>query len=214
MRGANRGLAALSTALVVGANGCATIRQNRDTCRIVTNVVGATLGATGGGLGTWAWEGSDDTGNGEIAGGAAIGLVAGTILGVGAGLLLCPEAEAPPPPPPPPPVKLETFEAPYFDFDKATLRPLGYEKCDRIAAAVKTKSTRLRVTGYTDSIGSEAYNLRLGERRAESVERCLVERGVGADRITVRSLGEADPVASNATEDGRQKNRRVEVVEE
>jgi|CXWL01.1.fsa_nt_gi outer membrane protein OmpA-like peptidoglycan-associated protein len=206
--------AALTSVLAVGLGGCATMRENRTTCRVVSTLVGGTVGALGGGLGTWAYEGSNDTSGGKIAAGASIGLLGGGLAGFGLGTALCPEEAVPPPPPPPAPRKIETFESPLFDFDKATLRPLGFQKCDRVAAAVKSKGTQLVVTGYTDSVGSDAYNLQLGERRAESVKKCLAERGVATSRITVRSKGEADPVASNETAEGRQNNRRVEVVEQ
>ena len=108
----------------------------------------------------------------------------------------------------------ESFQAPFFDFNKATLRPLGLQKCDHAAGILKPESGKVVITGYTDSVGSDAYNLKLGQRRGESVKKCLEERGIAAARITVRSKGKADPIASNATEEGRQQNRRVEIERE
>ncbi len=67
------------------------------------------------------------------------------------------------------------------------------------------------VTGYTDSIGSDAYNLRLSERRAATVRDALVADGIAESRITTKGMGKANPVASNATEEGRAHNRRVEI---
>ncbi|MDO9468987.1 MAG: OmpA family protein, partial [Thiobacillus sp.] len=60
--------------------------------------------------------------------------------------------------------------------------------------------------------GSDAYNMRLSKQRAEAVRNFLISRGVAADRLTAKGYGEAQPVADNATEEGRFKNRRVELV--
>lgn len=68
------------------------------------------------------------------------------------------------------------------------------------------------IEGYTDSRGSDAYNLGLSERRAEAVQDFLLENGISPDRVRARGYGKAYPVASNATEAGRLQNRRVEVV--
>jgi outer membrane protein OmpA-like peptidoglycan-associated protein len=68
------------------------------------------------------------------------------------------------------------------------------------------------VTGYTDSVGSDAYNLRLSERRANTVREALVAEGIAADRITTKGMGESNPVASNDTAAGRAQNRRVDIV--
>jgi OOP family OmpA-OmpF porin len=65
--------------------------------------------------------------------------------------------------------------------------------------------------GHTDSIGSDAYNQKLSVRRAESVKAYLVSKGVEPNRIYTEGKGEKQPVASNKTKDGRQKNRRVEI---
>ncbi len=65
--------------------------------------------------------------------------------------------------------------------------------------------------GFTDSIGSDQYNLKLSMRRAEAVRDYLVAGGIAASRIKAEGFGEADPVASNATADGRAQNRRVEL---
>ena len=65
--------------------------------------------------------------------------------------------------------------------------------------------------GHADSIGSDAYNQKLSVRRAESVKAYLVSKGVEPNRIYTEGKGEKQPVASNKTKDGRQKNRRVEI---
>ena len=65
--------------------------------------------------------------------------------------------------------------------------------------------------GYTDSIGTEQYNLGLSQRRANAVKEYLVSKGIAANRIYTEGKGEADPIASNATREGRAQNRRVEI---
>ncbi|PZO31710.1 MAG: flagellar motor protein MotB, partial [Betaproteobacteria bacterium] len=65
--------------------------------------------------------------------------------------------------------------------------------------------------GHTDSIGSDAYNQKLSERRAQAVKDYMVSKGVAADRIQIKGMGESQPVADNKTKEGRAKNRRVEI---
>jgi outer membrane protein OmpA-like peptidoglycan-associated protein len=201
---------ALALAAAVALAGCGPLHDNK-TCRIASAVTGGVLGAVGGGVGT------DQIGknpsNGEIAGGAAVGYAAGTIVGALLGYALCPEEAppAPPPPPPPTPHKVATLEGPQFDFNKATLRPDGRAKVRAAADTLRSTSERVMVTGYTDSIGSDAYNLRLSERRADTVRDALVADGIAASRITTKGMGKANPVASNDTAEGRARNRRVEI---
>ena len=77
---------------------------------------------------------------------------------------------------------------------------------------IKYDDTDVLVLGHTDSVGSDAYNETLSEKRANSVDNFLVSRGVASSRLDSEGYGETDPVASNETEEGRQLNRRVEVV--
>ena len=99
-----------------------------------------------------------------------------------------------------------------FDFDKATLKPAGQSKLDDLASKVKDINLEVVIAiGHTDSIGDDAYNQKLSIRRAESVKAYLVSKGVEANRVYTEGKGEKQPVASNATKDGRQKNRRVEI---
>ncbi|WP_166358780.1 OmpA family protein [Pseudomonas akapageensis] len=71
--------------------------------------------------------------------------------------------------------------------------------------------TRIKVVGYTDSQGADAYNQRLSERRARSVADFLITQGISADKVTSEGLGESEPIADNATAEGRAQNRRVEL---
>ena len=100
----------------------------------------------------------------------------------------------------------------FFDVDSAAVRPGLYREIDRIAQ-VMTRYPRMTimVEGFTDSTGSEDYNLRLSERRAEAVRRLLVGRGVDSRQIRAIGYGESRPIASNRTREGRQFNRRVEI---
>jgi len=71
---------------------------------------------------------------------------------------------------------------------------------------------KIELAGHTDSIGSEQYNQGLSERRAKSAYNYFVSKGIAADRMTTVGYGELRPVASNATDEGRAKNRRVEIT--
>lgn len=102
-----------------------------------------------------------------------------------------------------------------FDFDKDTIRPDSKPQLDEIAKLLAdSPELEVLVVGHTDSAGSLDYNADLSERRAASVVKALVDgHGIDAARLTPVGVGMAAPVASNRTEDGRAKNRRVELVE-
>lgn len=100
-----------------------------------------------------------------------------------------------------------------FDTGKATLKAGATRDLDRLAHALKDNpSTRVKIEGYTDSVGSDSYNQELSERRARAVADALQSRGVPADRYQIEGLGKEFPVATNDTPAGRQQNRRVEIV--
>ena len=100
-----------------------------------------------------------------------------------------------------------------FDFNKYTLRPAAREKLAKISGIILSHpGLRLEVDGYTDSIGSESYNQKLSEQRADSVRSFLVSQGLASDIVASKGFGKENPVASNDTASGRQKNRRVEMV--
>lgn len=101
----------------------------------------------------------------------------------------------------------------HFEFDSAKLKPAMMSALDEVAAKVKASrgDESLHVVGHTDSTGPEAHNQVLSERRAEAAAAYLIEQGVAASRITTSGVGESQPVADNATRDGRAMNRRVEI---
>ncbi len=122
-------------------------------------------------------------------------------------------APVPPPPPPAPMRKKIVLRGVNFDYDKATLQPAGRPILDEAAEILKANpDVNVEVRGFTDSRGSDAYNQRLSERRAQTVKNYLVSRGVSPSRLTTRGYGESDPVATNETEAGRAQNRRVELI--
>jgi len=215
----NRIKTGLALALCVSLAGCANkdIKPGEVLCPIVGAVTGAGVAA--------AAAGSDEP----------EAYVAGAALGAGLGYLFCHEkkvppppaptpapapAPAPPPPPPPPPPpepevgsKIISLEGANFDFNKASLKAEGMAKLDQ-AAAVMAEHADLTVgvEGHTDSVGSDAYNQKLSERRAQAAVDYLVSKGVDASRLQPTGYGESKPVASNDTAEGRAQNRRVDLV--
>jgi len=127
------------------------------------------------------------------------------------------EAEVPaaPAPPPMPVYEKHTVSATaLFDFDKAVLKPAGKEAIHGIDEEIKASTTKviaIDVVGHTDSVGTEEYNQELSVRRANAVKEYMVSEGIDPGLINVKGMGEAEPVASNATAEGRAKNRRVEI---
>jgi OOP family OmpA-OmpF porin len=100
----------------------------------------------------------------------------------------------------------------FFDFDKSVIKPAGKQTLDSVVKNLANVALEVViVVGHTDSIGTEAYNLKLGVRRAGAVKAYLVSRGIPANKIYTDSKGETQPVADNATKEGRAKNRRVVV---
>jgi OmpA-OmpF porin, OOP family len=129
-----------------------------------------------------------------------------------------PAAPAPAPAPAPvvpvaPATEKVSFAADaFFDFDKATLKPEGKAKLDDLTDKVKGITLEVIIAvGHTDSVGSDAYNQKLSEKRAQAVKDYLTSKGTDASRVYVEGKGEKQPVADNKTADGRAKNRRVEI---
>ena len=100
-----------------------------------------------------------------------------------------------------------------FDFDKSTLKPESDPVLQQVGAMMsKDAALRLEVQGHTDGIGSDAYNQPLSEARARSVVAWLTAHGIAPDRLSARGYGKTRPVASNASDEGRARNRRVEIA--
>jgi outer membrane protein OmpA-like peptidoglycan-associated protein len=120
---------------------------------------------------------------------------------------------------PPPPARssgkgtVYTLPGTAFASGSATLAPSAIASLRSLFSAIGAKKT-LRVEAHTDSQGPDAANLALSQKRAEAVKRALVQAGIGAARIRAVGKGEANPVADNASADGRARNRRVEIVVE
>lgn len=215
---------------LVFLSGCAGIKE-RDpkSC--------AALGAVLlGGAGTAAAASTGDDEDTGIVMGAAAG---GALVGAGLGYLICsamqPEPAPPPPPPapapePPPPAPAPepepepaagpdpctervAFGGVNFDFNKATIvaaaTPVLEQWAGRLA---QCGDVGLQIEGHTDSVGPEAYNQTLSERRANSVKDFLVSQGIDAGRVNAVGYGETRPLTGNADADGRAQNRRVEIV--
>jgi outer membrane protein OmpA-like peptidoglycan-associated protein len=100
-----------------------------------------------------------------------------------------------------------------FAFNKYELKPEARERLAKISGIVLAyPDLRLEIDGYTDSIGSDEYNQELSDKRAEAVRDFLVSNGVNMNNVVARGMGKADPVADNSTAQGRQLNRRVEMI--
>ena len=221
---------ALPLVLLTGVlTGCAGLQKTDwPTCAAVGGVVGAGLGATE----STSWAGYGALFAGSMA--AAYCWVHGDGDEDGDGVPdsrdKCPgtpkgvqvDADGCPPPAPAPMaeepvvVKEETIVVRdvHFEFNKSTLTAADKEVLSGVASRLKQESStaQLRVTGHTDSVGSNAYNQRLSEKRANSVVQYLVESGVPrASFVSVAGAGESQPVADNKTADGRAMNRRTEI---
>jgi outer membrane protein OmpA-like peptidoglycan-associated protein len=200
-------LAALTLALLLGAGACSSW-SNQARGAVIGGGAGAAVGAA---VGSQVGE----TAKGAIIG-AAVGGAAGAIIGhqmdqqakeldedlegatvtrVGEGIVV-------------------TFDTGIlFDFDSSQLRPTARSNLQQLADNLaRHERTDVLILGHTDSTGSEDYNQRLSERRASSAANYVISLGVAGERVSTRGMGETDPVASNDTADGRQQNRRVEVV--
>ncbi|NOT35421.1 MAG: OmpA family protein [Candidatus Eisenbacteria bacterium] len=195
----------LAASLLAGASGCAMNAKSKGA------IIGATAGGIGGGL---IGKNNGSTTKGAIIG-AVLGGAAGAIIGhqmdqqakelqqnipgaiverVGEGIQV-------------------TFASGLmFDFDSDVINGAARSNLDALAASLgKYDNSSLLIAGHTDDVGKDSYNRGLSERRARSASRYLQSRGVDREISTI-GLGETEPVESNASEDGRQRNRRVEVA--
>lgn len=212
---------------LVAASGCSDLTQQREwgKCTVAGAIIGAAATAVGG-VELANNTGSGDRSNERVAyglGGAAIGAIVGGL----AGHFICdpivqpPPPPAPPPPPvveapppPPPPVKEKiVLRGVHFDFNKANIRPDAVPILDEAVQILQAHpDVKINVNGYCDAIGSVPYNLKLSQRRADSVANYLQSKGIGADRLSTHGYGKTDFVAPNDTAEGRAQNRRVELV--
>ena len=109
--------------------------------------------------------------------------------------------------------KIELKQTVYFDTKKTTIKPVSYALLNEVALALKDHANiRVRVEGHTDSRGSDRFNLKLSQGRAESVRLYLIQQGISPDRMEPRGFGETVPIADNRTDAGRAQNRRVEFI--
>lgn len=197
------GFLALAGAVVLA--GCATKTQT-----------GAVVGAAGGAvLGGAVGAAAGSTAKGAIIG-AVVGGVAGTIIGAqmdkqakeleqnikGATVERVGEG-----------IQVTFASGLLYDFDSDVVRPDAQANLRELAASLdKYPGSDVLIVGHTDALGTSSYNQSLSERRASAASAYLASQGVARGRIATRGLGETEPVASNDTEAGRQRNRRVEVA--
>lgn len=196
---------ALLLAATVALGGCATKAQT-----------GAAVGAAGGAVvGGVIGKVAGSTAKGAIAG-AVIGGIAGDMIGArmdrqaaelaqnipGATVERVGEG-----------IQVTFASGLLYDFDSDAVKPTAQENLRSLAQSLdKYPGTNLLIVGHTDSVGDEAYNQGLSERRARAAANYLVSQGVAASRVGTRGLGESEPVASNDSDAGRAQNRRVEVA--
>ncbi|RZK41253.1 MAG: OmpA family protein [Pedobacter sp.] len=118
-------------------------------------------------------------------------------------------------PPPPAPVveavsTVSGWETIQFEFNSSVLKTEAYPVLDKLSSTLRENGGKVVTKGYASSEGTAAYNLKLSKDRANSVKTYLVNSGVNASQVSVKGFGEANPIASNDTEEGRIQNRRVE----
>jgi outer membrane protein OmpA-like peptidoglycan-associated protein len=137
-------------------------------------------------------------------------LVVGTILvlaGVGAYFYF----RRKPKPQPEPNILQDAFDNLTFDFNQSTIKPSSYVYLDKLADTLrKAKNWKLDIAGHTDDKGSDEYNLKLSQNRANAVKDYLVNSGVESELITAQGFGESKPIVPNDNDSNRERNRRVE----
>ena len=208
------------TALGFFLSGCTGV-MTKNQAAVVGALTCGSMGGVGAGV---AARGQDRDGK---AGYIAAGAIGGALLCGGLAYLLTedpkPKPAPPPPPPPPPAPKPKPKPAPkvertiilddvLFDFDKSNIKPEAGAILDRLVAFMReNKDKKAALSGHTDSVGTDAYNQKLSQRRVNSVKDFIVKKGVESSRISGQGFGESKPIADNKTKEGRAKNRRVEI---
>jgi len=202
---------------------CNSIPHTTDPMNCAAMLAG--VGAVGGATGAYEYARDHDDG-------AAVGIGVGSVLGGAAlGYAVCallredpppPPAPKPTPPPPPPPAPAPAppdscegrivLRGVTFAFDSDEITGASMATLDFAAESLREcPNVRTAAEGHTDSVGNDAYNQGLSQRRAESVRDYLASHGVSPSRLQARGYGESRPIADNSTEDGRTLNRRVEL---
>ena len=109
--------------------------------------------------------------------------------------------------------KIELKQTVFFDFNKATIKSVSFLLLDDVAQAMKDNPTiKVEIGGHTDSVGDDNFNLKLSQKRAESVQTYLIKKGIASNRMVPKGFGENVPIADNRTDGGRAQNRRVEFL--
>jgi outer membrane protein OmpA-like peptidoglycan-associated protein len=99
----------------------------------------------------------------------------------------------------------------FFDYNESTLKPESFLELDRLYNVLSSNSDiNVEISGHTDNVGSDEYNIKLSQSRSEAVKEYLVKKGINTNRIISKGYGKSNPVATNDTEEGKQLNRRVE----
>jgi outer membrane protein OmpA-like peptidoglycan-associated protein len=204
---ANR-LAALACVTTLATGGCASMNNTQR---------GAAAGAgVGGAIGAVIGHNTGSTARGAIIG-AVVGGAAGAVIGrqmdrqaqdlegdLGQNAEVSRVGEG---------IAVTFASGILFPFDSYDVLPAGRENLRQLAQSLQRyPGTEVLIVGHTDDRGTDAYNLTLSQRRAESARSYLVSMGIPADRIRTAGRGESEPIASNETDAGRQQNRRVEIA--
>ncbi len=200
-------LVLVSTVWLMGITGCSKMTKIQK-----GTVIGA---ATGGTIGALIGKKAGNTAVGAIVGGA-IGGTAGAFIGrkmdrqaeelkqTIPGAEVIREGEG---------IIVKFDSGILFDVNKSELKSAAMTNIQNLANSLKNfPETNVLIIGHTDDTGSDAYNSRLSERRAESVKNFAIMQGIPTQRLNPQGKGEAEPIADNTSEDGRSKNRRVEIV--
>ena len=109
--------------------------------------------------------------------------------------------------------KIEIKQTVYFDTSRATIKRVSFPLLNEVAQALTDNpAIKVEIQGHTDSQGSARSNLRLSQKRAESVRAYLIKRSIASGRMVARGYGKEVPIADNRTAEGRSQNRRVEFV--
>jgi len=205
-------LASLFIAFTIISTGSATLTG----CQASNTTKGGAVGAAAGGaIGAAIGSSSDNTALGAIIG-AGVGGTAGALIGrrmdkqaeelrndlEGAEIERVGEG-----------IKITFDSGLLFDVDSYTLKEATKENLINLSQTLnKYENTNVLVEGHTDATGSDSYNQKLSEQRAQSVTSFLLAQGVASSRLTTMGYGESQPIADNSTAAGRQQNRRVEVA--